>query len=77
MSPTVRLPKLGDKVTLACSCRAEVVVPLIVLMPRHSVVKILGRGPECQVGHVPSRRAVVRWTQRSGQRVFVAVSTDR
>ena len=63
--------------TLACSCSAEIVVPLILMLPRHSVVKILARGNRCDVGHVSRRRAVVRWMQQGSQRVFVNVSAYR
>ena len=34
----------GDKLTLARSCEAEVIVPLIIMLPRHHVVRILAAG---------------------------------
>ena len=61
----------GDKVTLACSCEAEVLVPLIIMLPRHHVVRILAAGQQCRVLH-PRRgdRVVVRWEWKDGGRIF-------
>jgi len=36
--------RVGDRVTLTCSCAAEVVVPTIIRLPRHQVVRIVTHG---------------------------------
>jgi len=65
------LPTLGDRVTLACSCDAEVVVRLIIFLPRHCVVRVVKRGSNCHaLEHVEGRRMVVRWTNSGGHRIF-------
>ena len=43
----------GETLTLACSCEAEVMVPLIIMLPRHHVVRILSadnNATRCTIG---------------------------
>jgi hypothetical protein len=57
-------PTIGDRVTLACSCQAEVVVRLVLFLPRHAVVRIISRGQNCRRhDHVRGRRVLVRWRE--------------
>ncbi len=64
-------PAFGDRITLACSCDAEVAVPLIISLPRRSVVRIIARSPSCEIPeHTRGRRVVVRWTRDGDDRVF-------
>lgn len=61
----------GEKVTMACSCQAEVLVPLIIMLPRHHVVRILAEGQQCRVlQHRRGDRVVVRWEWKDGDRIF-------
>jgi hypothetical protein len=59
-------PRLGDRIAPACSCDAEVVVPFIIALPRHAVVRIVSRGAACRHGHLPRQRVVVRSLQSVG-----------
>ena len=71
MSMRGALPAFGDRVTLTCSCEAEIVVPLIIFLPRHCVVRIVGRSSTCRaLEHAIGRRLVVRWSHDKGRRVF-------
>jgi hypothetical protein len=71
MSMRGGLPAFGDRVTLTCSCEAEIVVPLIMFLPRHCVVRIVGRSSNCRAPeHTMGRRLVVRWSHDRGRRVF-------
>lgn len=66
--------RVGDRVTLMCSCAAEVVVPTIIRLPRHHVVRILTRGMSCRgLGHARGRRAVVRWQPSGARRIYTAL----
>jgi hypothetical protein len=66
--------RVGDRVTLACSCVAEVVVPTILRLPRHHVVRIVTHGKTCRgLGHVRGRRAVVRWRPSGRRRSYIDV----
>ena len=65
---------VGWRLTLACSCEAEVVVPLIMIVRRHCVVRILAPRDRCQkLHHAPGDSAVVRWQWEGGRRVFADV----
>jgi hypothetical protein len=56
-------PAFGDRVTLACSCQAEVVMPLIIFLPRHSVVRVVANDSRCQgLAHAIGSGLVVRWS---------------
>jgi hypothetical protein len=58
-------PKAGDRLTLACSCQAEVIVPIIMMLPRHHVVRIVTRGEKCHgLRHTRGRRVVVPLERR-------------
>jgi hypothetical protein len=71
MKPHSGLIAAGDKLTLACSCEAEVIVPLIIMLPRHHVVRILTAGQQCRVlHHRRGDRVVVRWDSKDGDRIF-------
>jgi hypothetical protein len=59
-------PRLGDRITLACSCDAEIVVPLIIRLPGLAVVRIVSRGAACNHGHDARQRVVVRSLQSVG-----------
>jgi hypothetical protein len=66
--------RVGDRVTLTCACAAEVVVPTIIRLPRHHVVRILTRGKSCRgLGHARGRRAVVRWRPSGARRIYTDV----
>ena len=68
---TRTLPAFGDRVTLTCSCEAEIVVPLIIFLPRHCVVRVVRRGSSCfALDHTEARRLVVGWSHYKGRRVF-------
>ena len=61
----------GETLTLACSCEAEVMVPLIIMLPRHHVVRILSAGQQCHaLHHRRGDRVVVRWESKDGGRIF-------
>jgi hypothetical protein len=64
---------MGDRVTLACSCEGVVVVPIIIMLPRHCVVRIVARREKCRIGHILRRRVVVRWTRQGTRRLFVDI----
>ena len=65
------LLRAGDRLTLACSCEVDIVVPLIVMMPRRSVATIRARGAACpRTDHVAGYRVVIRWTDDAGARVY-------
>jgi len=67
--------RVGDRVTLTCSCAAEVVVPTIIRLPRHQVVRIVTHGKKCRgLGHANGRRAVVRWRTSGARRIYTALS---
>jgi hypothetical protein len=66
-------PLPGDRVTLACSCKAQIVVPLIIMLPRRGIVRIVARGAKCRMGHIRRRRVVVRWTRHGTRRVFTDI----
>jgi hypothetical protein len=66
-------PQMEDRVTLACSCEGDVVVPIIIMVPRHCVVRIVARGEKCRIGHILRSRVVVRWTRRGTRRLFVDI----
>jgi hypothetical protein len=68
--------RTGQRLTLECSCEAEVVVPLILMMPRHLVVRIAARGEKCNLDHVRGRRAVVRWQAKGAHRTFKDIRTE-
>jgi len=60
----------GARLTLECICETEVVVPVIIMLPRHRVVRILKRGGTCHgLDHVPGHRAVVRRELNEGRRI--------
>ena len=59
--------------TLACSCKAQIVVPLIIMLPRRGIVRIVARGAKCRMGHIRRRRVVVRWTRHGTRRVFTDI----
>jgi hypothetical protein len=64
----------GETLTLSCSCEAEVVVPLIIMLPRHHVVRILAPGEWCRtLHHLRGDRIVVRSEDESGGRVFADI----
>ena len=64
----------GEQLTLACSCEAEVIVPLIIMLPRHHVVRILARGEQCHaLHHLRGDRVVVRWERKDGGRIFTDI----
>jgi hypothetical protein len=68
--------RIGQRLTLDCSCEADVVVPLILRMPRHSVVRICARGEKCNLDHVRGRRVVVRWQLKGrSHRAFKDIRT--
>ena len=68
------LVRAGERLTLACSCRAEIVVPVIAMLPRHHVARILLRGARCQgLDHSQGQRAVVRGVCKRGRDVFTDV----
>jgi hypothetical protein len=68
------LTAAGEKLTLACSCEAEVVVPLILMLPRHHVVRILAVGEQCHaLHHRRGDRVIVRWEQKGGGRIFTDI----
>ena len=65
---------VGEKVTLACSCEAPVIVSLIIMLPRHRVVHILAAGQQCHaLNHRRGDRVVVRWAWKEGGRIFVDI----
>ena len=65
--------KAGDRLTLECSCEAEVIVPVIIMLPRNHVVRIVARGTKCRgLRHARGRRVVVRSERNGGLRTFVA-----
>jgi len=67
--------RVGDRVPLTCSCAAELVVPTIIGLPRHHVVRILTRGKACRgLGHARGRRAVVRWRPSGARRIYTALT---
>jgi hypothetical protein len=59
-SDTMPNPRTGQRLTLACSCEAVVAVPMILMMPKHFVVRVVARGKKCDLGHARGRRVVVR-----------------
>jgi hypothetical protein len=62
---------MNKQLTLACSCRAAVVVPIIIMLPRHSVVRIVECGPTCAgLDHIRGRRVVVVWRRKARRRAF-------
>jgi hypothetical protein len=64
------LVRASERLTLACTCETEVLVPMIIMLPRHHVVRILKRGATCHgLDHVPGHRAVVRWELKEGRRI--------
>jgi hypothetical protein len=65
--------QLGDRVTLDCSCKGEIVVPIIIMLPRRGIVRIVARGEKCRMGHIRRRRVVVRWTRHGTRRVLTDV----
>jgi hypothetical protein len=66
--------RLGDRLTLTCSCEVEVIVPTIIMLPRHHVVRILARGKSCLgLHHARGRRAVVRWSPEGAHRAFTDI----
>jgi len=68
------LSKVGDRLTLTCSCVAEVVVPIILMLPRHHVVRILARGEHCRrLHHTRGCRVVVHWRHRGNRRMYTDV----
>ena len=61
----------GDRLTLACSCEVEVIVPTIIMMPRRVVASIRTRGATCpRSDHAAGRRVVIGWTDDNGVRVY-------
>jgi hypothetical protein len=73
-----RRPVVGDRVTLACSCQAEVAVQMVVFLPRHAVVRILSGDPSCRkVSHARGRRVLVRWREDGSRRLTFADTSTR
>jgi hypothetical protein len=69
--------KLGDRVILACSCEAEVVVPTVIHAPRHHVVRIRAHGKNCRsLGHRRGQRVVVRSRTSQGRRTIADISAN-
>jgi hypothetical protein len=68
----------GASITLDCSCEAKIVVPTIVMMPRHHVVRVVAHGARCRErDHRPGSRLIVRWVRAGGRRVYRDVSASR
>jgi hypothetical protein len=67
-------PRVGDRLSLGCSCDAEIVLALIATLPAHSVVRVLKRSEKCRLGHLVGQRVVVRWVRRETGRAFVDVN---
>lgn len=66
--------RVGDRLTLTCSCEAEVVVPTIIMLPRHYIIRIVARGANCHgFHHARGHRAVIRWKPEGAFRVFTDI----
>ncbi|MEP6936337.1 MAG: hypothetical protein ABI988_20740, partial [Nitrospirota bacterium] len=61
---------------LVCSCDCEVVVPLVIMLPRHAVVRVAAPGKSCRHSHRVSQRVMTRWEYSDSGRVFADVAGD-
>jgi hypothetical protein len=69
------LPRLGDRIRLACSCDGEVVVPLVIAMPRHAVARIVAVAQWCRHSHHLRQRVVMRWAHGENGPVFADIDS--